>query len=223
MALMLRVEYNMISKPVMSPTEEEDFFWNAIEKSNRSQSSHWSDYNIEEHLENLIGLLSHHTKEELIIFEKVFQEKMYELYTANIAELSIILENGYTTEEGKIIFDDYISTDGFIYFRCWLILKGKQFFEEITEDINAFINGKYSFDIGDTWAEGLLYVSDEAYSANHENQDNSEIQDAVANLFPDVIHYDSLDGDMDGVPIGGEDLQDTYPQLVKEITDLRNK
>ncbi|MDJ1492322.1 DUF4240 domain-containing protein [Cytophagaceae bacterium DM2B3-1] len=207
----------------MSPQEEENFFWNAIEISNRSQSSHWSDYDIEEHLENLIELLSHHTKEELIIFEKVFQEKMYELYTSNIAELSIILENGYTTEDGKIIFDDYISTDGFIYFRCWLILKGKQFFEEITKDINAFINGKYSFNIGDTWAEGLLYVSDEAYSVNHENQDNSEIQDAVANLFPDVIHYDSLDGEMHGVPRGGEDLQDIYSQLVKEITDLRNE
>ncbi|MDJ1472311.1 DUF4240 domain-containing protein [Xanthocytophaga flava] len=206
----------------MSPQEEENLFWNAIEKSNKSQTSHWSDYDIEEHLENLVELLSHHSKEELVIFEKVFQEKMYELYTAEIAELSIILENGYTTEDGKIIFDDYISTDGFIYFRCWLILKGKEFFEEITEDINAFINGKYSFDIGNNWAEGLLYVSEEAYAIYNDNEEKIEIQDAVTKLFPDVIHYDSLDGEMDGVPISGEDLQDIYPQLVKEITDLRN-
>ena len=66
--------------------------------------------------------------------------------------------------------EPYVSADGFIYFRCWLLLKGKEFFEDITRDINAFISGKYHFDIGDTWAEGLLYVSDDAYSENHEKR-----------------------------------------------------
>ncbi|MDJ1482070.1 DUF4240 domain-containing protein [Cytophagaceae bacterium YF14B1] len=207
----------------MSPQEEENLFWNAIEKSNRSQSSHWSDYDIEEHLESLIKLLSHHTKEELIIFEKVFQEKMYELYTTEIAELSIILENGYTVEGEKIIFGNGLSTDGFIYFRCWLLLKGKQFFDDITKDINAFINGKYSFDIGDTWAEGLLYVSEEAYAVYNDNEEKIEIQDAVAKLFPEVIHYDLVDEEMKREPMEGEDLQNMYPELINVITDLRNE
>lgn len=41
------------------------------------------------------------------------------------------------------------SDDGFIYFRHWLLLKGKQFFEDIEKDIQSFVSGKYNFNSGD--------------------------------------------------------------------------
>jgi hypothetical protein len=155
--------------------------------------------------------------------EKCLQENLHKLYTAEIAELDIVLESPFKKENSRVVFDAYLSTDGFIYFRCWLLLKGKEFFDEITTDINAFINGKYSFDIGDCWAEGLLYVADRAYAVNHENESEMEIQDAVAELFPEVMHYDSMNVEMKGEPVSGDQLQEKYPQLVEEMTLLRSQ
>ncbi|AZB10806.1 DUF4240 domain-containing protein [Chryseobacterium sp. G0162] len=209
-------------KAELSEAEKADiYFWEAIEKSNKYKNAHWSEYDIDEHLENLTLYLSRFGKERLVLFEKTLQEKLSELYTAEIAELSIILENDFKTENGSYIFDGYLSDDGFIYFRCWLLLKGKEFFEDIKKDIQVFVSGKYSFNIGDCWAEGLLYVSDEAYSENHDNEDESEIRDTVDELYPEN-HYDSMDRKMNREPKNGAELQKMYPQLVKEMGELRN-
>jgi len=209
-------------KKEMSEDEKAELsFWNAIQNSNNAKSSHWKDYDIEEHIENLTILLSKWGKQKLILFEKVFQEKLNQLYLAQIAELSIILECELKKVNTVIVFDDYISTDGFIYFRCWLLLKGKDFFEDITSDINSFISGKYSFNIGDIWAEGLLYVTDEAYSYFHDNDDISMIRDAVSELYPNVIDYDSGKNKMDRPIKEGNELHKTYPELVESIFDLR--
>lgn len=209
-------------KAELSEAEKADiYFWEAIEKSNKYKNAHWSEYDIDEHLENLTLYLSRFGKERLVLFEKTLQEKLSELYTAEIAELSNILENDFKTENGSYIFDGYLSDDGFIYFRCWLLLKGKAFFEDIKKDIQVFVSGKYSFNIGDCWAEGLLYVSDEAYSENHDNEDESEIRDTVDELYPEN-HYDSMDRKMNREPKNGAELQKMYPQLVKEMGELRN-
>lgn len=209
-------------KAELSETEKADvYFWEAIEKSNKYKNADWSEYDVEEHLENLTAYLSRFGKERLVLFEKTLQEKLSDLYTAEIAELSIVLECEFSSENGKYTFNDYLSDDGFIYFRCWLLLKGKTFFDDIKKDIQAFVSGKYSFNIGDCWAEGLLYVADEAYSANHDNEDESEIRDTVDELYPEN-HYDSMDREMNREPKGGADLQTMYPKLVKEIGELRS-
>jgi Uncharacterized conserved protein len=210
-------------KQELSDNEKADiYFWEAIEKSNKHKKSHWSEYDIDEHLENLTEYLSKFGKDRLIMFEKTLQEKLSELYTAEIAELSIIIECDYKNENGVYVFDDYLSDDGFIYFRCWLLLKGKEFFEDIKSDIQSFVSGKYSFNIGDCWAEGLLYVADDAYSENHKNEDNAEIEDVVYDLYPEN-HYDSMERCMNREPKGGADLHKMYPKLVEEICELRNE
>lgn len=200
----------------------QQFFWRSIEKSNKKRNADWSEYDTEEHIENLTELLSKSGKQKLIQFEKQLQIYLNQLYTAEIAELSIILECDFKRESETIIFDHSLSDDGFIYFRCWLLLKGHEFFTEITQDINAFVNSKYSFNIGDTWGEGLLYVADEAYSVNHDSADNSEIRDAIAQQFPEVIHYDSMERVMNRKPKGGAELQAMYPKFVEEIVRLRS-
>ncbi len=202
--------------------KREIYFWDAIEKSNKHKNAHWSEYDVEEHLENLTEYLSKFGKERLISFERTMQEKLSALYTAEIAELSIILENPFKEENGIYSFDGYVSDDGFIYFRCWLLLQGREFFKDITQDIQSFVSGKYSFDIGDCWAEGLLYVADNAYSVNHENEDEAEIQDAVYETYPE-IHYDSMEREMNRECKDGAELQKMYPKLVKEIGELRSQ
>ncbi|MXV37733.1 DUF4240 domain-containing protein [Flavobacteriaceae bacterium Ap0902] len=203
-------------------TEDKTFFWNAIEETNAHKDAHWSEYDIDEHIEKLTQYLSTYDKDTLIKFEKTLQEKLQELYTAEIVELNIILENQFTKGGDAYIFDETMSEDGFLYFRCWLLLKGKDFFDDIMMDIQNFVNGKYSFDIGDVWAEGLLYVTDDAYSANHENEHESEIRDAVYELHPE-INYDAGETVIKRKLYTGGELQEAYPALVREILGLKNE
>ena len=204
-------------------TEEEKadyFFWEAIEKSYKYNKKDWEAYDLDEHIEKLTTYLSKYSEEKLILFEKTLQQKLISLYTAPIAELSIILENEYEKEGDTYNFDGYISDDGFIYFRCWLLLKGKEFYDDITKDIESFVSGKYHFDIGDTWGEGLLYVASRANSEARPDSDEDIIRDTVYEKWPE-INYDSGDFAMDREPKSGKELQKMYPKLVAEIMPIR--
>lgn len=196
------------------------FFWEAIEKSYKYNKKDWEDYDLEEHIEKLTAYLSKYSEEKLILFEKTLQEKLISLYTAPIAELSIILENEYEKEGDTYNFDGYISDDGFIYFRCWLLLKGKEFYDDITKDIESFVSGKYHFDIGDTWGEGLLYVASRANSEARPDSDEDIIRDTVYEKWPE-INYDLGDFAMEREPKSGTELQKMYPKLVAEIMPIR--
>ena len=196
------------------------FFWEAIEKSYKYNKKDWEAYDLEEHIEKLTAYLSKYSEEKLILFEKTLQEKLISLYTAPIAELSIILENEYEKEGDTYSFDGYISDDGFIYFRCWLLLKGKEFYDDITKDIESFVSGKYNFDIGDTWAEGLLYVASRANSEARPDSDEDIIRDTVYEKWPE-INYDLGEFAMEREPKSGTELQKMYPKLVAEIMPIR--
>lgn len=196
------------------------FFWEAIEKSYKYNKKDWEAYDLREHIEKLTTYLSKYSEERLILFEKTLQEKLISLYTAPIAELSIILENEYEKEGDTYSFDGYISDDGFIYFRCWLLLKGKEFYEDITKDIESFVSGKYHFNIGDTWGEGLLYVASRANSEARPDSDEDIIRDTVYEKWPE-INYDSGDFAMERKPEYGKELQKMYPKLVAEIMPIR--
>ena len=207
-------------KPVLN--QDELYFWEAIKKSNKWRNAHWSEYDIDEHLERLTNILSTWNKQKLIGFERILQKTLQRLYTASIAELDIILESPFKIEGDKVTYDDYLSDDGFLYFRCWLILKGKAFVDDIAADINTFISGKYSFDIADVWGEGLLYVTDEAYAVKTGSDEEETIRDAVYEQYPE-LNYDSGENSMDREPKGGSELQQLYPELVKEMAELRSE
>ena len=208
-------------KKEYSEEEKADyFFWEAIEKSYKYNKKDWEAYDLDEHIEKLTTYLSKYSEEKLILFEKTLQQKLISLYTAPIAELSIILENEYEKEGDTYNFDGYISDDGFIYFRCWLLLKGKEFYDDITKDIESFVSGKYHFDIGDTWGEGLLYVASRANSEARPDSDEDIIRDTVYEKWPE-INYDSGDFAMDREPKSGGELQKMYPKLVAEIMPIR--
>ena len=196
------------------------FFWEAIEKSYKYNKKDCEDYDLEEHIEKLTAYLSKYSEEKLILFEKTLQEKLISLYTAPIAELSIILENEYEKKGDTYSFDGYISDDGFLYFRCWLLLKGKEFYDDITKDIESFVSGKYNFDIGDTWAEGLLYVANDANSEARPDSDEDIIRDTVYEKWPE-INYDLGEFAMEREPKSGTELQKMYPKLVVEIMPIR--
>ena len=175
---------------------------------------------LEEHLEKLATYLSKYSEEKLILFQKTLEQKLISLYTASIAELYIILGNEYEKEGDNYSFDGYVSDDGFIYFRCWLLLKGKEFYDDITKDIETFVSGKYHFNIGETWAEGLLYVADDANQEARPDSDEGIIEDTVYQKWPE-LNYDFGEFAMDREPKSGGELQKMYPKLVAEIMPIR--
>ncbi|MDM1380434.1 DUF4240 domain-containing protein [Myroides marinus] len=202
--------------------EQDNFFWKIIDESNEVKDFDWEEYDQDEHIDQMIDMLSKTDKEHLIVFEKVMQQQLHKLYTAEIAELYIILNNDFDVEEDVIDFDDTISDDAFIYFRCWLLLKGKDFVAEIFKDIQAFVNGEYSFDIGDCDGEELLYVADLANEEMNGVEESEEIRDAIYESFPEVVNYDDADVKMNREVKGGTELQKLYPDLVEEICDVRS-
>ncbi|MDM1362140.1 DUF4240 domain-containing protein [Myroides marinus] len=201
--------------------EQDNFFWKIIDEANEVKDFDWEEYDQDEHIDQMIDMLSKTDKEHLIVFEKVMQQQLHKLYTAEIAELYIILNNDFDVEEDVIDFDDTISDDAFIYFRCWLLLKGKDFVAEISKDIQAFVNGEYSFDIGDCDGEELLYVADLANEEMNGVEESEEIRDAIYESFPEVVNYDDADVKMNREVKGGTELQKLYPDLVEEICDVR--
>ncbi|MDM1065485.1 DUF4240 domain-containing protein [Myroides odoratimimus] len=202
--------------------EQDNFFWKIIDESNDVKDFDWEEYDQDQHIDQMIDLLSKTDKDHLIVFEKVMQQQLHRLYTAEIAELYIVLNNDFDVEDDVIDFDDTISDDAFIYFRCWLLLKGKDFVEEISSDIQNFVNGEYSFDIGECDAEELLYVADLANEEMTGVEESEEIRDAIYESFPDVVNYDDVDVKMNREVKGGTALQKTYPELVEEICDVRS-
>lgn len=219
----LTPQESTLSSAALSDKDGSSLFWEIIAKSNRSLSKDWKDYHIQEHLDNISILLSFLDKEKIILFEKVLQEKLHELHRSSIAELYIVLNCPFKKQKDQIIFDDFLSTDSFIYFRCWLLLKGEDFFAEILQNLKAFINGSYSFNIGETWAEGLLYAADKGYLYYNDVDSYSPIRDAVNKYYPEVIHYDNNDKNtFDRTVLGKEKLQKKYPNLVAEICALRS-
>ncbi len=224
----LKKGYTELGKGEAAPekreySEEEKadfFFWEAIEKSYKYNKKDWKAYNLEEHIEKLTLFLSKYSEERLISFQKTLQQKLISLYTAPIAELYIILGNEYEKEGDTYSFDGFISDDGFLYFRCWLLLKGKEFYEDITKDIESFVSGQCHFDIGDTWGEGLLYLADEANLEARPDSDEDIIRDTVYEKWPE-LNYDFGEFSMEREPKSGEELQKMYPKLVAEIMPIR--
>ena len=79
--------------------------------------------------------------------------------------------------------------------------------------------GNIILTLGTLGQRDCFYVSDEAYSENHENEDESEIRDIVYEKYPH-INYDNI-VEIKGEIAGDKKLFKKYRALVKEICDLR--
>ncbi|MTG97400.1 DUF4240 domain-containing protein [Myroides albus] len=200
---------------------DEAFFWDIIRQGNQSQNE--EPFDTDEHIDQIVTVLSQYEKDDFILFEKVLREKINQLNKVEIADFYIILNNFFEFKKEVYDFEGYISTDDFIYFRCWLILQGKEFFYDIVQNIESFISGDYSCDIGDTSAEGLLYVSETAYEVKYDKEDSLVIRDATDLLYPEIEHYDLAESDWVREPYSGKELQKHYPELVREIGELRSE
>jgi len=196
-------------------------FWEAIEASNKWKKVRRDEYDADEHVENLTALLAKKGKGTLVQFQRQMVLNLNALYTGAVADLYMILANDYSSDGDAVTFTRFISDDDFLYFRCWLLLKGRQLVEAVRNDITTCLGGGFNLNRDECWpdGEGLLYVADRAFAEKNgtDPDDAYEIIDALRELDPD-LDYDSPP-DMDRDPT--YDLQAAYPRLVATIVALR--
>ncbi len=203
--------------------EQEAFFWEIIEKADTTKKRANAKYDVSSHLEELTMELTRHSNGHLVVFEKVMQEQLQEMFTAEIAELCIMLECEFIENKGVIDYNAYLTDDDFIYFRCWLLLKGKAVCEDVKADILRFDIVAHYDESEEYRAEELLLVSDRAYEVKERVKNSTEIRNLVVKLFPEVMHYDSIHRELNRPIKEGKALQKEYPDLVKRICKLRRK
>ena len=95
-------------------------------------------------IEPLVQALSNMLNANIHQYEDILAEKLWLLDTLSHAEASI-------RDQKK----DYVSVDGFLYDRCFVVANGKEFYEAVLHDPSKFPTG-LSF-------ERLLYVAHRAY------------------------------------------------------------
>lgn len=122
-------------------------FWDVIARTHSRER----DYDADIHGEAIAQAMSTWSTEQLLSFELILRQEIQRLDTPEVAELY------------RMVFseEDYISDDGFLYFRCWILLQGRAFTEAILSDINALAHLNYSHQ--SIWGgEALLTATDDA-------------------------------------------------------------
>jgi len=129
---------------------DEDKFWAIIEKSLK-ETNNQEDQEI-----YLISALEKESPQEMLGFRLRTDKLMYDSYTSNLWCANYIISNG-------------VADDGFDYFRCWLISRGKDAFYKVQENpeylINLVENEPKTYDF-----EGFWHVAMNAFK-NMTNQE----------------------------------------------------
>lgn len=147
--------------------------------------------------EIIIKKLSAYSPEQIVEFEILLCEKLIEA-------------NDFKVMAAEKIIDGSVTDDTYLYFRCWLISRGK------TDFINTLRQPEYLASVVEkgieTDFEGLLYVSTEAYK----NKTGKKVED---DTFPRNVASDKgLNYDFGGPKTTGtdwkeEELPKLYPKL----------
>lgn len=191
-------------------------FWKLIEAS---KSARITSDDLDGQIAQLANLLSEHSSEEIVEFEVELRRILHELYRGDIVDLCIMIDNDFRLVDDKVVFEDGISDEGFIYFRCWLILQGEKLIKTLADGIENIVD--VSVDIADTWGEGLLYVADDAYFKIHPESPEFYVSTLIsARENPD--DYDSPDEELIGEP-KYDDLASHYPRIAKRISEIKDE
>jgi hypothetical protein len=137
---------------------------------------------------------------QIYSFEEILRLKLFEC-------------NDFKIMAAARIINDFISDDSYLYFRCWLISKGRSVFEEALKNPDSLVKYVGKEEIPD--CEDLLYVATEAYSMNTGKEEDD--------TFPRATYIQKgLDYDIGAQPIKGKDwneeeLANICPNLFKSF------
>ncbi len=158
-------------------------FWEIIEQAGE---------NIEEpdeQADNVTKLLAKLEPEEIISFDRHLDSRHSEAYRWDIWAVAYIVNGG-------------CSDDAFVYFRCWLIAQGRDFFEAVLHD-PAKVAERVEDGTEEVELEQLLYAASDAYK----EKTGEEIPQGI--LAPDVC----VTKEPQGEPWTEDDLERLYPAL----------
>jgi hypothetical protein len=103
--------------------------------------------------------------------------------------------------------------NGFLYFRCWLIIQGKEIVDIALKDIQKLTDT--DINIADVKAEGLLYVAQAAFSQDEED----ETINKAARKFDKKLSYDNEEV-LPDEDVDYDNLDVKYPELVKTVFEF---
>jgi len=124
---------------------ERDQFWQLIKESREDVEG------CEEQAEKLTALLADLEPEEIIEFDIQFDNRLAETLRRDLWAVAYIVNGG-------------CSDDGFVYFCCWLIGQGQEYFEAALKDPERAADNAEP-ESYDNECEDLMYCAMKAYEA----------------------------------------------------------
>lgn len=161
-------------------------FWALIDHSAAFES------NPDAQVADLRASLNRLTPDQIVDFERLFDETMRDSYSWDLWGAAYLSNRG-------------ASDDGFEYFRCWLISKGRRVFEAVSANPDSLADMLAAGSEGDLEFEEYAYVARDVWAAKT-GQDWNDMP-VIANMI-----YDS---EPKGQPFseGQEALAKRYPKL----------
>jgi hypothetical protein len=169
----------------------EDEFWNIIEKSLEECGENRSA-----RVASMVAELEALGEGDIMEFERQLRTKIIEC-------------DDYGTMAAAKIIDGSVSDDSYLYFRCWLIGRGREVFDGAVEDPDSIADVARPDEFADF--EDLLYVATSAFEHKTGREEDE--------TFPrDTCSDEGLDYDFNAPPTKGldweeEDLPRLYPRL----------
>lgn len=163
-----------------------DDFWAIVDHSARFEA----DTDLQ--LVDLHASLMRLSPSQIADFERMFDETMRNSYTWDLWGAAYVTNGG-------------ASDDGFEYFRCWLISKGRRVFEQVNSSPDSLADIIADGETGDFEFEEFAYVARDVWS-NKTGNDWNEMP-IVANMI--------YDAEPKGTPFSDDpkELQHRFPKL----------
>jgi hypothetical protein len=187
--------------------KQEKNFWKLIERTKEDNETP------KEQIEELDSILAIKSEEELVAFEINLRKVLKSLNKPEIVALCAVLLNPLKKEGNRIKITKKPGMNGFLYFRCWLIMQGKEIVDIALKDIQKLIDT--DINIADVKAEGLLYVAQAAFSQDEEDETISKL----AKKFDKKLSYDNEEV-LPDEDVDYDNLDVKYAELVKTVFEF---
>src|SRR5215813_2574459 len=133
-------------RPMTVSAMPADQFWQIIERAARS------DHNPDAHMEALRVVLRELSLEEIISFEVAFRRFLNEAYTWDLWGAAYVIHGGFC------------SSDGFEYFRRWLVSRGRDVYEPALADPDSLAQLEVRPGPHGVWEfEAIYYVAKQVF------------------------------------------------------------
>lgn len=203
---------NLVSCQTKNKTMNEKVFWELITIENKKDQSNQL---VENHLQVLKNKLATYPEASIVDFEKIFRKQLIDLLDFNVLALYEALNpSPIMKKDGKEVegMEDYVSPDGFLYFRCWVLMQGKDFVKVLKDNPENLDAEERDFT--NNWCEGMLYISEEVLQ-----EKNSEID--LYDEIPVELDYDSGEHKATGEQWKIKDFEIKFPKLAKKFAYKR--